>query len=190
MKESRQEQQRKAKRKLSSLKRKQGKCYQWKAEGQWTKGDACSFRHDGNKRGTSTRSSSPAPEPQTQNDGKISSALGGRCPSAKRHRRPSKDFLSGTHTNSSCDSWHPPVCQNYRTESGCKSDEKCSFVHREAGPSAKQTTEKELWQRFCCLIEAYSRTLSRRNPSRFCGWAQNSWDQRAACFSQRVHHDT
>ena len=41
-----------------SVERKQGECSQWKAEGQWTRGDACSFRHDGNKRGTSTRSSS------------------------------------------------------------------------------------------------------------------------------------
>ena len=36
-------------------------------------GDACSFRHDENKCGKPTRSSSPAPEPKTKNDGTLSS---------------------------------------------------------------------------------------------------------------------
>ena len=41
----------------------------WKAKGQCSKGDARSFRHDDSKRGENTQSSSPAPRPQTQNDG-------------------------------------------------------------------------------------------------------------------------
>ena len=95
-----------------------------------TRGDACGFRHDENKRGKSTRSSSPAPEPQTQSDGKYSSKgkyLRGRSPSGKRLRRLCKDYISGKCTNSSCDSWHPPVCQSYKTESGCKFCEKFSL---------------------------------------------------------------
>ena len=43
-----------------------GDCYQWKPKGQCTKGNACSFRHDENKRGQVTQSSSPAPKPQTR----------------------------------------------------------------------------------------------------------------------------
>ena len=46
----------------------QGHCYQWKPKGQCTKGNAGSFRHDENKRGQVTQSSSPAPKPQTQSD--------------------------------------------------------------------------------------------------------------------------
>ena len=30
----------------ASDERKEGECYQWKAKGKCTKGDACSFRHD------------------------------------------------------------------------------------------------------------------------------------------------
>ena len=37
---------------------------------------------------------------------------------------------------------------------------------------------------------ACARTLSRRNPIRFYGRAQNSRDQNAACKSQRVHYAT
>ena len=44
--------------------------YQRKAKGQCSKGDACSFRYDDSKRGKKTQSSSPAPRPQTQDDGK------------------------------------------------------------------------------------------------------------------------
>ena len=44
--------------------------YQRKAKGQRSKGDACSFRYDDSKRGKKTQSSSRAPRPQTQDDGK------------------------------------------------------------------------------------------------------------------------
>ena len=53
------------------MKGNQRDCYQWKAKGQCRKGDACRFRHDDNTRGKVTRSSSLAPRPQTQNDGKF-----------------------------------------------------------------------------------------------------------------------
>ena len=61
----------KDKRKLDSLDRKQGECDQWQAKGQCTRGAAKSFRHKENKRGKTTRSLSPAPEPQTNSDGKF-----------------------------------------------------------------------------------------------------------------------
>ena len=72
--------------------------HQWKAKGQCTKGNACSFRHHEKKRGKATQSSSPAPNPQTQNDGKSSlkgETLRGRSPSGQRSQRPCKDYLSG-----------------------------------------------------------------------------------------------
>ena len=70
------------------------------------------------------------PEPQTQNSGKASSEgnfLRGWSPSGQRNRIPCKDDITGTCANSSLDSRHPPVCQNYRTESGCKFDDKVLF---------------------------------------------------------------
>ena len=44
--------------KLFSVERKSGECNQWKAKGQCTRGDACSFHHDENKRGEAMRPSS------------------------------------------------------------------------------------------------------------------------------------
>ena len=121
MKESRQEHRRKAKGNLSALKGSKENAIN--AKGQCTKGDTCSFRHDENRRGKSTRPSTPAPEPQTKSDGKNSlegKALRCRSASGMRYRRPCKHYISGNCLNPSCDSWHVPVCQNCRTESGCK----------------------------------------------------------------------
>ena len=46
-------------------------------------------------------------------------------------RWPCKDYLKGTCNNSFCEKWHPPVCLFYKTKSGCRFGEKCSFVHRQ-----------------------------------------------------------
>ena len=66
------------------------KCDQWKANG-CSKRDACSFRHDENKRGQSTRSSSLAAKSQTQNDGrkpsKGSASLTPEAPSGRRYQK-------------------------------------------------------------------------------------------------------
>ena len=46
-------------------------------------------------------------------------------------RRPCKDYLKGTCINSFCEKWHPPECLFYKTKSGCKFLEKCSYAHRQ-----------------------------------------------------------
>ena len=43
----------------------QGECWQWKGNGQCSKGDNCSFRHDTNKRAKSSQPN-PSPESSTQ----------------------------------------------------------------------------------------------------------------------------
>ena len=45
----------------------------------------------------------------------------------------------------------PPVCQNYRTQSGCKFGDKCVETNEEA--------ETEWWKRFCCFVEELEATL-------------------------------
>ena len=42
-------------------------------------------------------------------------------------RQPCTYFLKGTCTKSPCEYWHPPECQFYNTESGCKAGDKCLF---------------------------------------------------------------
>ena len=87
-----------------------GECYQCKAIGQCSKGDSCSVSHDrasGNRcdqrqRG---RSSSLAPEAQTQTDGKKplkGSGLRGESPSGQGGRIACRHLSKGMCTNPSC----------------------------------------------------------------------------------------
>ena len=65
-----------------------GDCWQWKAKGQCSKGDICSFRHDINKRAKSTQPN-PSPSSSTQqNERNASRTLSprGRSPSGRMSR--------------------------------------------------------------------------------------------------------
>ena len=42
-----------------------------------------------------------------------------------------KDYLTATCNNSFCEKWHPPECLFYKTKSGCRFGEKCSYAHRQ-----------------------------------------------------------
>ena len=98
-----------------------GDCWQWKANGQWSKGDNCSFRHDTNKRAKSTQPN-PSPGSSTQQSVKNASRTRsprGRSPSGKMARLPCKDYFKGSCTTPFCEKWHPPECLFYKSESGC-----------------------------------------------------------------------
>ena len=89
-----------------------GDCWQWKANGQCSKGDNCSFRHDINKRARMTQPN-PAPSSSTrQNERNASRTRSprGKSPSGKMFRLPCKDYLKGSCTNSFCEKWHLPEC--------------------------------------------------------------------------------
>ena len=109
--------------------RRLGDCWQWKANGQCSKGDSCSFRHDINKRANSTQPN-PSPGSSTQQNERTASRTRsprGRSPSGRMSRLPCKDYLDGTCTNSFCEKWHPPECLFYKSKSGCRCGEKCSY---------------------------------------------------------------
>ena len=110
-----------------------GDCWQWEANGQCSKGDNCSFRHDVNKRAKMTQ---PNPSPNSfmqQNDrnASITPSPRGKSSSGRMSRWPCKDYLKGTCTNSFCEKWHLPVCLFYKSESGCRFGGKCSYAHRQ-----------------------------------------------------------
>ena len=113
---------------LRGVERGQGVCCQWKAKGQCSKGDKCSFRHESSDRVKPTPKAEAPSEPQ-------SSKTRGRSVSRKRSirgksnhgailRQPCRCYLKGTCTRSSCEHWHPPECQFYKTETGCKAEDK------------------------------------------------------------------
>ena len=85
-----------------------GDCWQWETNGQCSKGDNCSFRHDMNKRGKSTQ---PNPSQRSSTRQRVKNASRtrsprGKGPSGSMSRLPCKDYLKGTCTNSFCEKWH------------------------------------------------------------------------------------
>ena len=82
-----------------------GDCWQWKDNGQCSKGDSCSFRHDIIKRAKTTQLN-PSPSFSTQQNVKSASRTRsprGKSPSGRMFRFPCKDYLKGTCTNSFCE---------------------------------------------------------------------------------------
>ena len=75
-----------------------GDCWQWKANGQCSEGDNCSFRHDINKRAKSTQPN-PSPSSSTRQNGRNASrtkSRRGKSLSGRRYRLPCKDYPKGT----------------------------------------------------------------------------------------------
>ena len=52
------------------------------------------------------------------------------------------NFLGRACTYPSCNFWHPPVCLNYESESGCKYGDKCRFAHVEAEEKPSKKSKK------------------------------------------------
>ena len=83
-----------------------GDCWQWETNGQCSKGDNCSFRHDFDKRAKMTQPNPPPSSFMQQNERNASRTRcpRGKSPSGKMSRWPCKDYLNGT--------WINPVCEN------------------------------------------------------------------------------
>ena len=106
-----------------------GDCWQWKANGQCSKGDNCSFRHE---RAKSTQPNS-SPRFSTQENERNASRTrspGGRSPNGKMPRLPCKDYLKRTCTTPFCENWHPLECLFHKSENGWRLGKKCSYAHR------------------------------------------------------------
>ena len=57
-------------------------------------------------------------------------------------RWPCKCYLRGTCNNSFCGKWHPPECLYYKTKTGCRFGEKCSFAHRQVDEQPGKRSKK------------------------------------------------
>ena len=110
-----------------------GDCWQWEFNGQCSRGDNCSFRHDINKRAKMTQPNMSPSSFMQRNERKASRTRSprGRSPSGRMSRLPCKGYLKGTCNNSFCEKWHPRECLFYKTKSGCRFGEKCSYAHRQ-----------------------------------------------------------
>ena len=145
------------KRRKVSVERIMGECCQWKATGQCSRRDCCSFSH-GSNRGQRAQSSSSAPKAQTQIDGrKPSKGFGpeGESPSGRKGLEACKHFLKGTCSNSSCNYWHLSACQTtnlYRDANSATNV--CSDTLRLMGSPKK--VEEKWWKMICFLTEGVS----------------------------------
>ena len=162
-----------------------GDCWQWNANGQCSKGDNCSFRHDMNKRAKSTQPN-PSPRSSTQQSVRNASRTRsprGRIPSGKMVRLPCKNYLKGTCTTPFCDKWHPPKCMFYKSAKGCRFGEKCSYAHRQVDEQPSKRSKKKKWGQKCSgFFEEYT-TIGLRISR--CGAAEVFID--FATFETRIH---
>ena len=74
-------------------------------------------------------------------------------------RQPCRYYFLGTCTRSLCEYWHPPECQFYKTETGCKAGDKCLFPHHlvdeqpNKKPKKRFQNGKKRRQRCCSYCE-------------------------------------
>ena len=74
--------------------------------------------------------------------GRTSRSPRGKSPSGRKSRWPCKDYLNGTCNNSFCEKWHHPGCLFYKTKSGCRFWEKCSYAHRQVDEQSSKRSKK------------------------------------------------
>ena len=131
--------------------------WQWEANEQCSKGDNCSFRHDVNKRAQMTQ---PNPSPNSFMQRNVRNASRTRSPKGKssggrKFRLPCKDYFKGTCTTPFCEKWHPPECFFYKTKSGCRFGEKCSFAHRQVDEQPTKRSKKNKDKSAVAMLKKY-----------------------------------
>ena len=119
-----------------------GDCWQWESDGQCSRGDNCSFRHDINKRGIATQPSPSSSTRQNERNASRTRSPRGKSPSGRMSRWPCTHYLKGTCNNSFCEKWHPPECLFYKTKNGCRFGEKCSYAHRQVDEQPSKRSKK------------------------------------------------
>ena len=77
----------------------------------------------------------------------------GKSPSGRMFRWPCKDHFKGTCTNSFCEKWHPPECLFYKTNSGCRFWEKCSYAHRQVDEQPSKRSKKNGDKRAVAMLK-------------------------------------
>ena len=134
-----------------------GDCWQWESNGQCSRGDNCSFRHDINKRAKMTQPNSSPNSFMQQRERNASRTRSprGKSSSGRMSRWPCKDYFKGTCTNSFCKRWHPPECLFYKTKSGCRFGEKCSYAHRQVDEQLSKRSKKNDDKSAVAMLKKY-----------------------------------
>ena len=121
-----------------------GDCWQWESNGQCSRGDNCSFRHDINKRGKMTQSNSL----RILSCSRMSEKH--RRPEVPGEKSPVVECLDGLAritskelaiTHFVKDGTLQNACTT-RPKSGCRFGEKCSFAHRQVDEQPTKRSKK------------------------------------------------
>ena len=164
-----------------------GDCWQWESNGQCSRGDNCSFRHDVNKRGKNDtvkshlriRSCSRMREKrrETEVPGEevpVVKCLDGLARITSKELASTRSVKSGT----------PPECLFYKTKSGCRFGRKVLICTPSGWWTADKKVQKEWWQE--CSSHVEEEWLARKCMATCCQPWQKS-RQIGATWSESWH---
>ena len=103
------------------------------------------FRHDMDKRGKSSPSNPSQNSFMQQSERKPSRTRSprGESPSVECRDGLARITLKELAPIHSVKKWHPPECLFYKTTSGCRCGEKCSYAHRQVDEQPSKKVKKE-----------------------------------------------
>ena len=120
---------------MSGVEGGKGTCGQGKEKGQCSKGDQCSFWYESNDRAQKPdHNAATPPEPSFSQGRSVSKkrSIQGKSNHGAILRQTCRYYLKGTCMRAPSEYWHPPECPFHKTETGCKSGDKCLFPHHKA----------------------------------------------------------
>ena len=116
-----------------------GDCWQWKVNGQCSKGDKMQSSVTILKARAKLTQPNPSPnffmQQYERNESRTRSPRG-KGASGRMSRWPCKDYLKGTCTKSCCEKWHPPECLWLQIW------EKCSYALRQVDEQSTKRSKK------------------------------------------------
>ena len=128
----------------ANVERKVGDCWQWQATGQCSKGDSCGFSHgiiaSGN--GSESHKQKEPPNSKATPQGKGKSKSSDKKDESSVDERSKIPCQWRNCTNPSCNYWHPPVCEGYFSEAGCRKSRNCYFRHVELEEKPNKKSKK------------------------------------------------
>ena len=162
----------------SFTKRKTGECFQWKANGSFSKGDSCSFLHShasgnrettaeevGNARGSGLnpavkndeqrrkgkeQASSSVPTGKGQTD--VKSSTSPEASPATRAKIPCL-WEEARCKRSSCEFRNPPVCRDYKSGNRCICGSNCLYRHAGGEEKPSKQSKKESTQGAVAILK-------------------------------------
>ena len=131
-----------------------GNCWQWEHNGQCSRGDNCSFRHDINKRGKLHHqirlriiSCSRVSEKHRESEVPVVECLDGLARITSKELAPLHSVKNGIlqyarSTSPAITHFVTPECLFHKTKSGCRFGEKCSYAHRQVDEQLSKRSRK------------------------------------------------